>query len=312
MADQQPIIIKKVKKSGGHGAHGGAWKVAYADFVTAMMAFFLLLWLLNVTTDEQKLGLANYFLPTTALKSQSGSVGFSGGAALDQDGPLNHAPMSRPSLVFGLPPDEGDGESDGDSDGDGDFFDEIMDEVEKAEREELLEQAEQEEFERVKEQLREAVRNNPELTHLAENLEIDRTATGLRIQIKDQEQRSMFPLGSSVIYPYMTPLVEKIVEVIRGTEGRIAISGHTDSTPFRNSAGQDNWTLSSDRAQAARKALVTAGLDEARIARVVGKAATEPLLPDDPAAPTNRRISIIILSSRAEAADRPVQEAAAP
>lgn len=282
-ANTPPIIKKKVKKHAGHGSHG-TWKVAYADFVTAMMAFFLLLWLLAVTTDEQRLGIANYFLPTTFEKGPAGSIGVTGGAAIQEDGPLNMAPLTTPAIVMGLPPEDGDGTSER--------------ELDDGEGERLLEELERREFERVRNALRQAILDDPSLAELAQNLVIDRTPEGIRIQILDQDQRSMFPLGSAAMHADMRPLMGKIVEVVRRTEKPVAITGHTDATPFRPGSTGDNWQLSSDRANAARRAMVEAGLAEPRIARVAGMADTEPLDPEDPDAASNRRISILLLRTR--------------
>jgi chemotaxis protein MotB len=283
-----PIVLKRKRKGHeGHGGHGsGTWKVAYADFVTAMMAFFLLLWLLAVTTDEQRLGIANYFMPTTFTKGPTGSVGFSGGADTTVDGPLNTAPMSLPGVMMGMPPEDGDGSA---------YTEEELDGLSDVERERLLAEAEQEELERVRDELREALARSPDLEDLVHNLVIDRIPEGIRIQILDQDQRSMFPLGSAAMKGEMRPLMRQIVEVIGGTARPLSISGHTDNTPFRPGSTGDNWQLSSDRANAARRALVDSGLPEARIARVAGMADTEPIDPEDPTAAMNRRISIVLL-----------------
>ncbi len=323
-ADVQPIIKKK--KKGGHGRHhSAAWKVAYADFVTAMMAFFLLLWLLNVTTDEQRLGIANYFLPTTAEKTEHGSVGFSGGMVTDMEGPLNMPPMSTPSVVIGLPSEDPGGEGSGD--GDGEHFEDRSDggakhpgdgSVEEG-REEAVEVPsrafEERQFQEIERRLKAAMANDPELAGLSDNLEIDRTENGLRIQIVDQHDRSMFPRGSDQMYAHMRALLTKVAGVVEDVDNRVSISGHTDAARFREGAVGDNWTLSSARANAARRVLVAAGLDEARLARVAGKAATEPHEPADPLAASNRRISIVLLYAegpRPELARPPLDRPAPP
>ncbi len=300
--DVQPIIKKKKKAAHGH-AHSAAWKVAYADFVTAMMAFFLLLWLLNVTTDEQRLGIANYFLPTTAEKTDHGSVGFSGGLVTDIEGPLNMPPMSTPSVVVGLPSEEAGGEGTGD--GDGEAYEDLSDagakepgdgQVDEARVVEVPDRAHEErEFQKIERRLRRAIASDPDLEGLGDNLEIDRTEAGLRIQIVDQDDRSMFPRGSADMYGHMDALLQKVAHAVRDVDNRVSISGHTDAAKFRPGSLGDNWTLSSARANAARRVLVDAGLDEARLARVAGKAATEPHAPDEPLAPSNRRISIVLL-----------------
>ena len=295
----QPVVIKKVKKAHGHGHHGGAWKVAYADFVTAMMAFFLLLWLLAVTTEEQKLGLANYFLPTPNIKAgEVGSTGFTGGHALDETGQLNAPPRSSPSVMLGLPPEQGTGDTTHVFD-----FDGLSDEEPRAQpriearrpAELQAERAEEAELRRVTRELRRAIAEDPGLAELGRNLMVDRTPEGVRIQIFDQEERSMFPLGSATMYPHMRALMAKVVKVIEGAGRRIAITGHTDATPFRPGSDRDNWQLSAERANASRRALIEAGLPAARVDRVVGKADTDPLDPDRPTAAENRRIGIVLL-----------------
>jgi len=298
----QPIIKKKKKAAHSH-AHSAAWKVAYADFVTAMMAFFLLLWLLNVTTDEQRLGIANYFLPTTADKTEHGSVGFSGGLVTDIEGPLNMPPMSTPSVVIGLPSEDAGGEGTGD--GDGEDYEDLSDAGAKLPGEARVDEGrtvkvadrafEEREFEKIERRLRRAMAGDPELEGLGDNLEIDRSSEGLRIQIVDQDDRSMFPRGSAEMYAPMHALLEKVADVVGDVDNRVAIGGHTDAAPFRPGSLGDNWTLSAARANAARKVLVAAGLDADRLARVTGKAATEPHTPADPLAANNRRISIVLL-----------------
>ena len=301
----QPIIKKK-KKAAHAAAHSAAWKVAYADFVTAMMAFFLLLWLLNVTTDEQRLGIANYFLPTTADKTEHGSVGFSGGLVTDIEGPLNMPPMSTPSVVVGLPSEDAGGEGQGD--GDGEDYEDLSDagaelpgeaRVDDGRTVEVPDRAfEDREFEKIERRLRRAMAGDPELAGLADNLEIDRSAEGLRIQIVDQDDRSMFPRGSAEMHAHMHALLEKVADVVGDVDNRVAIGGHTDAARFRPDSLGDNWTLSAARANAARRVLVDAGLAEARLARVTGKAATELHAPADPLAASNRRISIVLLYAR--------------
>jgi len=305
VANTAQPIIKKVKKGKHAHAHSSAWKVAYADFVTAMMAFFLLLWLLNVTTDEQRLGIANYFMPTTSEKTEHGSIGFSGGMVTDIEGPLNLPPMSAPSVVVGLPKESVGGEGSGDGDGiehedRDDAGAEIpgeatVDEGRVVEVEVPDRAYEERQFQEIERRLKHAMANDPELAGLADNLEIDRTEEGLRIQIIDQDDRSMFPRGSDVMYPHMHALLEKVAAVVGDVDNRVSGSGHTDASPYRAGSTSDNWTLSSARANAARKVLVDGGLDAARLARVTGKAATDLHEPDDPLAAANRRISIVLL-----------------
>tara|TARA_R110000772_G_scaffold221912_1_gene332296 strand:- start:596 stop:1489 length:894 start_codon:yes stop_codon:yes gene_type:complete len=286
MADDiAPIIVKKVKK-GGHGHHGGAWKVAYADFVTAMMAFFLLLWLLNVTTTEQKEGLSDYFAPTTASISQSGAGGMLGGQSMQTEG-SRISDLGVPSVVSSItPPEQGQKNEGKDA--------REARELEEAELLEKLRKIEEMSFEQARDQIRQAINKDPELSGLQDNIIIDMTPEGLRIQIVDQFNESMFESGSSTITPKIKGLVGMIAKSIEELPNSLSISGHTDSASF-NGGTYSNWELSSDRANASRRALLDAGLDPERIEKVAGRADTDPMIRDDPSNPGNRRISIILL-----------------
>jgi chemotaxis protein MotB len=280
-ANDQPILIKKVRKGHGHGHHGGGWKIAYADFATAMMAFFLLMWLLAATTEEQKLGIANFFMPTPFTKNDMvGSHGISGGQSLNDSGALDEAPRSHPDVAISMSVGE-DGSADQD--------------LSEEQLQEQVERADEAELQRVKAALDEAIRSDPELAGLGDNLRVDRTSEGVRIQMVDQERRSMFPLGRALLEPYTVALMTKLATIIGRTGRQISLTGHTDAIPFKIGSLEDNWQLSSDRANASRRALIAAGLPAARIARVVGKADTEPLDPAHPDAAQNRRISIVLL-----------------
>ncbi len=289
--DNQPIIIKKVKK-GGHGHHGGAWKVAYADFVTAMMAFFMLLWLLNVTTDEQKQGIADYFAPASASRSTSGSGGILGGKTLVAEG-SRISENGTPSVAISLTPPS--------NPTDEDVHNEYEEEEQNSgdtEQEKMAQaMAEQEEkaFEEAQEALKRAIEEVPALADLGKHLMVDMTPEGLRIQLVDREQESMFPSGSAHMHEFTRALIERIALVVGKLPNKIAVSGHTDATPFRNGLGYTNWELSTDRANASRRVLLDAGLDSKRIESVIGRADNDPLLPDDPFSATNRRISIVLL-----------------
>jgi len=285
MADEvAPIIVKKIKK-GGHGHHGGAWKVAYADFVTAMMAFFLLLWLLNVTDTVQKEGIADYFAPTVASSSDSGAGGVLGGNSMQTDGAMN-SNTGSPSVVSSIsPPEEGskdDGESDGQSEIDEEAFMARLAAIEEAS------------FDATKADIQQALASDPNLAGLADNIVIDMTPEGLRIQIVDQYDESMFEPGSTTIKPRVKRLMAKIVKAIEKMPNSLSISGHTDSSGF-NTGTYSNWELSSDRANSSRRALVEVGLDPTRIEKVTGKADTDPMITSDPSNPSNRRISITLL-----------------
>lgn len=306
-AGNAPIIIKKVKKVSGGGHHGGAWKVAYADFVTAMMAFFLLLWLLNATTEEQKSGIADYFTPSSVSRSHSGGGGVLAGQSVAKKGVMRDN-RSSVSVTMSLPSaaEQNDTEGAGQRQLTGPSQDEVEVEVEvptEAEQAELAQEqleamlAEREEaqFEEAEDALRQALESVPELAELAENLLVDQTPEGLRIQIVDQDRTSMFALGSSEMYGHTQKLMGLVVEAISGLPNQIAIKGHTDASPFSGQNGYGNWELSTDRANASRRALINQGLAPERIASVVGRADQDPLLPEDPLSAQNRRISIVLL-----------------
>lgn len=287
MAEGQQIIIKRVKKvAGGH--HGGAWKVAYADFVTAMMAFFLLLWLLNAVTEEQLTGISNYFAPTMASKSQSGAGAILGGQVIGQG--AQSSTTSSPSLMQHLPPSSiGPGGDDLTS-----AVTEPVEGMGEKEFKEMLAEREQQKFEKAKDVLEQAIKGIPELKQFQGSFLVDNTTEGLRIQITDQEGLAMFPSGSSAMFGHTRALLDLVGRVVNQLPNKIAISGHTDAIPFRDPSGYTNWELSADRALASRRALLAGGVPENRVDRVVGKAATEPLV-EDAKAPRNRRISIILM-----------------
>ena len=298
------IIIKRIKKGGHDAHHGGAWKVAYADFVTAMMAFFLLLWLLNATTEEQRKGISDYFAPNSVSKNTSGSGGVLGGQTLTRDGAMRRL-SSSVSLSMPTPPAESDETQplDGESPGAGGAMDEaerakakLGEDADAEDLQRMRAKRESENFAEAEKEIRQAIQSIPELKAISDSLVIDRTPEGLRIQIVDQDKLSMFALGSAVPLDGTKRLLGEIAKVVNKLPNKIAVSGHTDSTPYSRSSSYTNWELSSDRAQAARRGMLEGGLDASRIDRVMGKADKDPLLPDEPASPRNRRLAIVLLS----------------
>ncbi len=278
----QPIIIKRVKR-GGHKAHGGAWKIAYADFVTAMMAFFLLMWLINTTDPEQKRGIAEYFAPASVSPSTSGSGGILGGTSLGDDGVKSDGSMA---VINQLAPEAPQTDETGNTT-----------DLSSASEEELREEIARREaadFASAAASLRQAMQDMPELAELSRHLIIDQTPEGLRIQLVDQEGRSMFEQNSARPNERARVLLRAISRVINQLPNRITISGHTSATGTRASAPGD-WALSSGRADASRQILEGAGVDADRIYQVSGKAGSDPLYPDDPTLAGNRRIAIILL-----------------
>ena len=276
----QPIIIKRIKK-GGHAVHGGAWKIAYADFVTAMMAFFLLMWLLGSTTEGDKKGIADYFaspLKVALLSSGSGAGDAShvvkGGG---QDLTRSTGQVKR-----------GDIEAKRDT---------VNLHVLKQEQV----RAEIARLEDLKRKVEAKIAASERLAGLSSQLRLDMTRDGLRIQIVDEQNRPMFASGSAVVQPYMRELLQAIGEVLIEVPNRLTLEGHTDALPFAGGdRGYGNWELSADRANASRRELVTGGLGDDRVLRVQGLASSQPFDTTDPRAAANRRISIIVMNRDAE------------
>ena len=294
MASEQPIIIKKVKKGGGHGHHGGAWKVAYADFVTAMMAFFLLMWLINTTTPEQKRGIADYFAPASVSPSTSGSGSILSGTTISNEGDQGRGSAA---VIERLAPDSQEISqsnqqtiaADTESQGQAQNQDISQDAIANA-----LARRENAQFASASMSLRQALQTMPELAELSRHVIIDETPEGLRIQLVDEEGRSMFEPGSAEPNERAIVLLRAISDVIARLPNRLSISGHTDAAPAPRGT-TSNWNLSAQRADAAREILSGDGLPDFRIAEVTGKAGTEPLFPDDPYLPGNRRLSLVLL-----------------
>ena len=288
----QPIIVKKIKKGGGH--HGGAWKVAYADFVTAMMAFFLLLWLLNVTTSEQKQGIADYFDPNPKISDgKSGAGGLLGGLTASPEGAMTSdtapvVPMQTQNITT---PAMRPGRDPGQSDVKGEKGQE---QVVEAIKQKMREQ-EQQDFDEAQKKLEEAIEANPELSKLSKHLKVDSTPEGLRIQVLDQDGESMFARGSAQMYEKTKSLMQQIAEVVMGMPNEISIRGHTDGVPYGAGATYTNWELSADRANSSRRVLLESGIPVERLNNVVGKADREHFVPEDPANAQNRRISIVLI-----------------
>ncbi len=288
--DQPIIVIKKVKKGGGHGHHGGAWKVAYADFVTAMMAFFLLMWLLNTTSPEQKQGIADYFAPASISSSTSGSGGILGGTSLGDDGAKADGKMSViQQMAPEAPKDTNkDGQSSASASLDSASEDALRD---------ALAKKEQDSFASAAQSLRQSLQDMPELAELSKQILIDQTPEGLRIQLVDQDGRSMFKENSREPNDRARILLRAVAKVINQLPNRLTISGHTSASAAGKRADSD-WALSAERADASRQILRGAGVDEDRIYQVSGKANSEPLYADDPTLPGNRRISIVLLREK--------------
>ncbi|MFC5512854.1 flagellar motor protein MotB [Massilia jejuensis] len=282
MADEgmRPIIVKRIKKTAG-GHHGGAWKIAYADFVTAMMAFFLLMWLLGSTSKGDLDGISEFFKNPlkVAMEGGSGSGDSSsvikgGGTDLTRrNGQVKKGDIEPDKKTYDL-------------------------NAAKA----ALEKAEGERLKSLKAKIESVIEANPTLKKYQNQLLLDITSEGLRIQIVDEQNRPMFALAKATLQPYTSDILHVLGMVLNDVPNRIGLSGHTDSTPYSSDAGYSNWELSADRANASRRAMVVGGLADEKILRVVGLAAAAPLDRADPFNPINRRISIIVMNKRTEEA----------
>lgn len=283
MADgDRPIMIKKVKKVIGGGHHGGAWKVAYADFVTAMMAFFLLMWLINMTSPEQKVGIAGYFAPASVSQSTSGAGGILGGASLSND---DSRSSGTKNVLDRLVPQAPQSDLVGSSTSTASST--YVEDTDRLRREEQS-------MDSAAQSLRQAIQSMPELSELSRQVLIDKTPEGLRIQLVDQEGRPMFDGGSAKPNPRARVLLKAVTKILSQLPNRVSIAGHTSVDPGNVKTSSD-WGLSSNRADAARSVLEQSGLSRERIYQVAGKASAEPLFPDDPTLPSNRRITITLL-----------------
>jgi chemotaxis protein MotB len=295
MASDGAVVIKRIKKGGHGGHHGGAWKVAYADFVTAMMAFFLLMWLINTTTPEQKRGIADYFAPQSIAETVSGAGGVLGGKVMGEDsakagGAASVFQKSSPASPANPTKSNENGAPHG-----GSATDQSSASASGAADGQGTASAQDGDFAHAAEAIHQAIADNPDIANLSKQVMIDNTPQGLRIQLVDQDGRPMFQAGTSEPMAYTKRLLGEIGKIIDSLPNRVSISGHTESTAFEGPNGMTNWELSSARANAARSLLAAGGLDQDRIYEVAGKAGSEPLLPEDPNASANRRLSIVLL-----------------
>ncbi|KFL25180.1 flagellar motor protein MotB [Paradevosia shaoguanensis] len=289
---EQPIIIKRVKK-GAHAHHGGAWKIAYADFVTAMMAFFLLLWLISMTTPEQKKGLSDYFAPNKVSQSTSGAGGFLGGRALDEVGAkMAGRSPSQQDVIATPPPSTKPGEDiaaisgiDGQK---GKTNDTRSSQTEMQAKDDLA-------FKSAAASIRQAWQAMPDITKIQDNLLLEETPEGLNILIVDQEGRPMFPEGSKYPFELTRKAIAAIAPVLQQQSNQITISGHTAAGGSFPNQNYGPWQLTSDRANVVREILAEFGLSDDHVNTVAGRAMAEPLFPNDPYLAANERIKITLL-----------------
>ncbi len=265
-----PIIVKKVTMvAAGH--HGGAWKVAYADFVTAMMAFFLLLWLLGATTEDQRKGLADYFTPTLVkMKQQSaGANGLLGGSSLTDVDSYPHASGQTGTRTITVPRDATGGPKEGSG------------EIKRSAQ--------------TRRAVEKMLQSSPEMKKLARQVRLVDTREGVRIDLVDDADFSMFRLGTTILTPEARTLLGGIAKAAAPGASELTVRGYTDALPWRAGRAGNNWSLSAGRAEATRQALLAEGVSADRFRRIEGVADREPLIPDDPGDPRNRRISVTVL-----------------
>jgi chemotaxis protein MotB len=286
MENNQPILVKRVKKvAGGH--HGGAWKIAFADFATAMMAFFMVMWLMSSATPEQKKAISGYF---------QDPIGFTESASpyvIDLGGTPTPAPDRTLNPELKDAPDAAEAAVDAKDD---------QAEMDASKAETLAEQVERERLELLLQELQTKVDEDPQLQKFKDQILFEITQDGLRIQIMDAENRPMFDIGSARLQPYFEDILLILAETIKAVPNKISVSGHTDAKPFAGQAEFGNWELSASRANAARRTLVAGGYPEPRVARVVGYASSALFDRKDPFNPVNRRIDIIVLTKKAQRA----------
>ena len=276
MENNQPIIVKRVKKTVG-GGHGGAWKIAFADFATAMMAFFLVMWLMSSATPEQKRAISGYFQDPIGFTESASpyAIDLGGTPTPSPDRTLNPEVSSDPQSQ----PDQ---------------IELSQDQVDT-----LADKVERERLDLVLQELQNKVDEDPELEKFKDQILFEITQDGLRIQILDDANRPMFALGSANLQPYFEDILLAMADTIRAVPNKISISGHTDAKPFSSQGDYGNWELSANRANAARRALVAGGYPDDQVARVVGYASSALFDRHDPMNPINRRIDIVILTKRA-------------
>ncbi|HGF5946159.1 TPA: flagellar motor protein MotB [Escherichia coli] len=266
-----PIIVVKRRKAKSHGAAHGSWKIAYADFMTAMMAFFLVMWLISISSPKELIQIAEYFRTPLATAVTGGDR-------------ISNSESPIP--------------------GGGDDYTQSQGEVNKQPNiEELKKRMEQSRLRKLRGDLDQLIESDPKLRALRPHLKIDLVQEGLRIQIIESQNRPMFRTGSADVEPYMRDILRAIAPVLNGIPNRISLSGHTDDFPYASGEkGYSNWELSADRANASRRELMVGGLDSGKVLRVVGMAATMRLSDRGPDDAVNRRISLLVLNKQAEQA----------
>ena len=291
------IVIKKIIDDGHAGAHGGAWKIALADMMTAMMAFFLLMWLLGATNESQRKSIADYFKPTShsnvTMGQLAGSNGILGGRSIiDPDGfPFSAKQTSVMERV--TPRSEGGPTENEPSPNSTERAN--PDQVSEAEKKQIVEEADKAAFDKLEKEVTERLEKSPGLENLKEQVKFVREKDGLRIEIIEKADFAMFALGTTRLLPRAQALLNEVAKSLGTMPNKLALRGHTDSVAFSNTDNRNNWSLSAERAEATRTLVEKNGVKSTRFARIEGVADTAPYNPSDPLDPRNRRISITVL-----------------
>jgi chemotaxis protein MotB len=292
-----PIIVKKVMDDGHGGANGGAWKIALADMMTAMMAFFLLMWLLGASNEDQRKSIADYFMPTShsnvTMGKLAGSDGMLGGrSVIDPDGfPFSAkqtAAMERVTPRSQGGPTENDPAPNAQERSDPQGLSEEQ-------KKQVAEQQDKANFDKLEKEVKESLAKNPRLENMSEQVKFVREKEGLRVEIIDKADFAMFGLGTTQLTPKAQVLLNEVAKSMAKLDNKLAIRGHTDSVAFANTDGRNNWSLSAERAEETRKIIGKKGVPESRFAKIEGVADSAPYNPNDPKDPRNRRISITVM-----------------
>ena len=292
-----PIIVIKKIQPGHGGAHGGGWKIALADMMTAMMAFFLLMWILGASQDVQRKSVADYFTPSNSMAqvqmgATAGSNGLFGGKSIiDPDG-FPYTAKQTAMMQMVTPRSEGGPTENEPSPNTENARD--NDEQSKTEQKQATEEADKANFDKMEKEVREQLAANPNLEQVQNQVQFVREKEGLRIEVIDKADFSMFPLGSTKLQPQAQALMTEIAKSLAGTDNKLSVRGHTDSLAFANKGGRNNWSLSAERAEATRATLEKSGIKPDRFTQIEGVADTAPYNPNDPKDPRNRRISITV------------------
>ncbi len=291
-----PIIIIKKIQPGHAGAHGGAWKIALADMMTAMMAFFLLMWILGATNESQRKSIADYFKPTShsevTMGKLAGSNGIMGGKSIiDTDGfpytARQTAPLQRLTPRSEGGPTENDPSPNSENARD-------SDQISQTQKRKIIEEADQSNFDKLEKEVREHLAQTPNLQKIQDQIQFVREKEGLRIEIIDKADFAMFALGTSQLEPRARALIEEVSRSLSSMPNKLSVRGHTDSLAFTGSVNRNNWSLSTERAESTRALLERSGVGSTRFSHIEGVADTAPYNPNDPKDPRNRRINITV------------------